>query len=361
MKILVLSNYGMGLYKFRKELMEKLCEKNEVFVALPDGEYTNSLKELGCAFIPFEFKRRGTNPLADIGQILGYIKLIKKIEPDVVLTYTIKPNVYGGIACRTTRKPYIVNVTGLGTAIENGGLIGLISKTLYKIGLKKAVCVFFQNKENYNTFIKNKIFGGNAKIIPGSGVNLSYHLLAPYPDKSDKIKFLFIGRIMKDKGINELLTAIKQVHAEYPNVTLDIVGGCDEDYADKLKADDIKDFVNYHGQKTDVRPFIHAAHCTVLPSYHEGTANVLLESASAGRPVIATRVAGCRETFEEDVTGIGCEAKDADSLFNAMKKFIELPWKEKEKMGLLGREKMQREYDRNIVIDAYLNQINSIK
>lgn len=359
MKILVLSNHGMGLYKFRKELLEKLCEKNEVILALPDSEYTDELTRLGCTFIPFEFNRRGTNPLADLKQIYDYKKLIKQIGPDIVLTYTIKPNIYGGIACRISRKPYIVNVTGLGTSIENGSLLGLISMTLYRIGLKGAKCVFFQNQSNHDLFFDKKIFNGHAKVIPGSGVNLEYHSLKEYPEKTKKIKFLFIGRIMRDKGINELLGAIRQVHKEYPDVTLDIIGWCDENYADELNAQDIKDYVYYHGQQEDVRGFIQNAHCTVLPSYHEGTANVLLESAATGRPVIATRVPGCIETFEEDVTGIGCEVKNTDSLVNAMKKFIELPWHAKRQMGLCGYDKMNRQYNREIVINAYLDEIDN--
>lgn len=360
MKILVLSNFGMGLYKFRKELLAVLCRDNEVYVALPDGEYTAKLKEIGCQYVSFEFNRRGINPISDFKQILNYRKLIKKIRPDVVLTYTIKPNVYGGIACRLTKTPYIVNVTGLGTSIENGGLLSFVSTTLYKVGLKKAHCVFFQNKENYKLFIEKNIYKGNARVIPGSGVNLEYHPYKEYPKDDSKIKFLFIGRIMRDKGINELLEAMKCIHLQYPNTSLDILGGCDEDYADLLDAKDIKEYVCYYGQQNDVRPFIHSSHCTILPSYHEGTANVLLESAAAGRPIIATRVPGCKETFDDGITGFGCEVRDSDSLVEAMKQFVELSMERKEQMGLLGREKMQREYDRNIVINAYCGEINNI-
>ena len=232
MKILVLTNYGMGLYKFRKELLETLCKSNNVVVALPDSEYTESLKNIGCEFIQFEFDRRGINPISDFKQIIRYKKLIKNIKPDVVLTYTIKPNVYGGIACRLTKTPYIVNVTGLGTSIENGGVLGTISRMLYKVGLKKASCVFFQNKDNCAFFEKNKLFFGNAHVIPGSGVNLNYHIPYDYPSEDNGIKFVFIGRIMRDKGIEELLEAMKSIHKKFPYTSLDIIGGCDENYED---------------------------------------------------------------------------------------------------------------------------------
>lgn len=175
MRIVILANAGIGLFKFRKELVEKLCKEHEVFIVLPEDEFTESFISLGCNFIKFEFNRRGTNPIADLNQISRYKKILKDIEPDIVLTYTIKPNIYGGLACQSTHIPYIANVTGLGTTIENGGLMSFISTTLYKIGLKKASCVFFQNKENRKLFEDKKIVKGKTRLIPGSGVNLSTH------------------------------------------------------------------------------------------------------------------------------------------------------------------------------------------
>ncbi len=361
MKILVLSNYAMGLYKFRKELIEELCKDNEVCIALPDGEFVLELKELGCKFIQFEFNRRGMNPVSDLKQIKRYVSVINDVKPDVVLSYTIKPNVYGGIACQLTKTPYIANVTGLGTSIENGGFLGFISTTLYKIGLKKAKCVFFQNKNNKELFENRKIVKGKTRLIPGSGVNLSNHIIEEYPAENDDIKFLFVGRIMKDKGINELLEAFETIHNKYPNTSLDIVGGCDEDYEDILKDKQENGYIKYHGQQNEIHSFYKNSHCTVLPSYHEGLANVMLESASTGRPVITSRVPGCIETFDEGITGFGCDAKSAESLADAMEKFIILPYDEKVKMGIAGRKKVEKEFDRNIVINAYIEEINNAR
>lgn len=360
MKILVLSNFAMGLYKFRKELLETLCVNNKVYVALPDGEFVSELKEIGCEFIQFEFNRRGINPFDDLNQISRYKKLIKTLKPDVVLTYTIKPNVYGGIACQITKTPYIANVTGLGTSIENGGLLGFVSTTLYKIGLKKANCVFFQNRNNKALFENKNIVASNTRLIPGSGVNLSNHCLEEYPTDENGIRFLFIGRIMKDKGINELLDAFELIHKKYANISLDIVGGCDEDYDSILEEKVSKGYIRYHGQQRNVHDFIKNSHCTVLPSYHEGLANVMLESASTGRPVITTRVPGCLETFDEAITGFGCDVKSTESLVEAVEKFIDLDFQEKKKMGLSAREKMEREFDRKIVIDAYVEELSNL-
>lgn len=361
MRVLVLTNSDIGLYKFRQELLEKLCCGHEVYVALPSGEFISALENIGCKFIPFEFDRRGMNPVKDINQILRYIKAIKRIKPDVVLTYTIKPNVYGGIACQIRKVPYIANVTGLGTSIENGGLIGYISTSLYRLGLKRAQCVFFQNKDNQKLFKDKKIVKGNAELIPGSGVNLNTHCLEAYPSDEFGIKFLFIGRIMKDKGIDELLQAMEILHKKYPNISLDIVGGFDEDYENVIKAACSDGYIRYHGQQKEVHQYIKQSHCTVLPSYHEGMANVMLEASSTGRPVITTRVPGCVETFDEGVSGIGCDAHDIKSLVSAMERLICMSNEERKKMGQRGREKMENEYDRNLIIAAYLCQITHIQ
>ncbi|MGN1313718.1 MAG: glycosyltransferase family 4 protein [Lachnospiraceae bacterium] len=359
MRIVILTNADIGLYKFRKELIEQFCKEHEVYIILPDGEFIEPLKKLGCKFVPLEFNRRGTNPIADLGQVKRYVRLLKKLKPNIVLTYTIKPNVYGGIACQITKSPYIANVTGLGTTIENGGLLSFISMTLYKIGLRGAGCVFFQNKNNELLFVDKKIVKGKARLIPGSGVNLQTHYVEPYPSDQDDIRFLFVGRIMKDKGIGELLEAIHQIHKENHNVVLDIVGWSDEDYSEALKKAEQEGAVCYHGLQSDVHPFYARCHCVVLPSYHEGTANVILEASSTGRPVITTHVPGCQETFDEGITGFGCEAKSSKSLAEAMKKFLAVPQERRARMGMAARAKMEKEYDRNLVLKAYQEEIEA--
>lgn len=359
MRIVILTNADIGLYKFRRELVEKLCKENEVYIVLPNGEFIEPLKQLGCKFIPFEFNRRGTDPIADVGQVKRYVKLLTELKPDVVLTYTIKPNVYGGLACQMRKIPYIVNVTGLGTTIENGGLMAFISTTLYRVGLKGASCVFFQNKDNQKLFVDKKIVRGKTRLIPGSGVNLQAHCVEQYPDDQDGIRFLFVGRIMKDKGIGELLEAIHLIHQENAKVTLDIVGWCDEDYSDALKKAEQEGAIRYHGLQPDVHPFYKNCHCAVLPSYHEGTANVMLEASSTGRPVITTRVPGCQETFDEGITGFGCEARNTGSLAEAMRKFLFITQDRRREMGLAARTKMEMEYDRNFVLKAYQEEIET--
>lgn len=359
MKVLVLSNFGMGLYKFRKELLQELIKQgHEVFVSLPNDEYIPLLKNLGCEYIESKVDRRGTNPLSDMKLLLSYIKIINKIKPNIVLTYTIKPNVYGGIACRITKTPYLPNITGLGTAVENEGLMQKITLNLYKIALKNAECIFFQNEPNRQFFIDRGIIKNKSKVIPGSGVNLEQHPYEEYPSDKENIRLLFIGRIMKAKGIDELLEAARQIKVSIKNVEFHLVGFCEEGYSEELRELNDSGIIHYHGQQDDVHKFIKDSHATILPSYHEGTSNVLLESASTGRPILASNVTGCKETFDDGVSGIGFEVKSVKALISAIQQFLALPHENKKQMGIAGRKKMEQEYDRKIVINAYLEQIS---
>ena len=361
MRVLILANSDKGLYNFRKELVERLIkEKHEIIISVPKGQRTDDLIKMGCIHIDTKLESRGTNPVKDLWLIRHYRKLLKEFKPDVVLTYTIKPNVYGGMVCSACRIPYIANVTGLGTTIENGGILSKISMGLYKIGLKNANCVFFQNSENQKKFIEKKVISGKSKLIPGSGVNLDMYCYETYPSEDTDIRFLFVGRIMRDKGIEELLAAINEIHQNHKNVILDIVGFCDENYEESLSEAEKSGAIKNHGIQSDVRPYYKMCHCTVLPSYHEGLANVMLESSASGRPVITTRVPGCKETFDEGTTGFGCEARDKNSLRDALDKFLSLSWADRMEMGVAARKKMEREFDRKIVIREYLSEINEI-
>lgn len=360
MTVLILINSDVGLYRFRKELIRRLCKDNKVFYALPYGEMILELEKTGGTHIPFEFHRRGMNPFADLGQLLRYIRLLRKIRPDVVLTYTIKPNVYGGLACRITGVPYIATVTGLAPVVKDGGLLGRITTALYKSGIKRAHCVFFQNTDNREFFINKHLIQVKNRLVPGSGVNLEAHHIEDYPHCEETVRFLFVGRIIKIKGIVELLEVMQKLHKTHSNIFLDVIGELAENYSQIISQAEQEGIAKYHGMQFNIHPFYQAAHCVVLPSYHEGMSNVLLEAASTGRPVIATTIPGCRETFDEGVSGFGCQVGDADSLAAAMEKFLALSWEEREAMGKAGREKIEREFDRKIVVDAYMEEIKNI-
>ena len=360
-KILVLINYDAGLYGFRKELLEALVDnQNEVFCSFPFGDKTDKIKKIGCECIDTKISRRGTNPVEDFKLLLSYIKLIRKIKPDVVLTYTIKPNVYGGMACRVMRVPYIANITGLGTAVQNGGLMQKLTLMLYKIGIKKAKMVFFQNAENQQLMLKNKVVKGKYDLLPGSGVNLKQHCFEEYPKSDEQVVLLTIGRIMKDKGTNEILQAAKIIKAEHSNVVFRFIGSIDGSCNEQLAQAVNEGTVEHIENQPQVHTFIAESHATLHASYHEGMSNVLLETAASGRPVIATKVAGCRETFDEGISGIGFEAKNVDDLVRAVKEFLALTNEQRARMGLAGRKKMEKEFDREIIVKKYIEILKEL-
>lgn len=359
-KILIMANSDIGLYKFRKELIQELVKEYEVYIALPYGGFVPKLEALGCKYIEVSINRRGANPITDVKLLLKYIGIIKKFKPDIALTYTIKPNIYGGFACRVTHIPYFANITGLGSAVENGGLMQKAVLFLYKISLKKAICVFFQNRENEEFFKKKKIIRSRHRLIPGSGVNLGYYHLLDYP-LDDTIYFLFIARIMKEKGIDQYLDAAKYIKEKYPNTVFQVLGFCEETYENKLKEMHDNGIIQYYGMQSDIRKFHKISHCTIHPTYYpEGMSNVLLESAACGRPVITTNRSGCREIVDNYVTGYIVEAKNCNDLINKIETFIKLPYEQKRAMGLAGRAKVECEFDRQIVVKAYIDEIVKI-
>ncbi|MBP3253731.1 MAG: glycosyltransferase family 4 protein [Bacteroidales bacterium] len=362
-RILVLTNNIGGLYSFRKDVMAAIVDANcEVYISEPDDdERVKYFEGIGCHIIKTDFNRRGMNPMADFRLMLRYRKMIRQLKPVAVLTYTIKPNVYGGMACRLCRVPQLVNVTGLGDAMENGGWLRELTIMLYKIGIGKAKCVFFQNENNRAICIRLGIADKKSKLLPGSGVNLQYHVYQDYPADKGKVCFLFIARLLKDKGTEEYFEMAKVIKTRHPEAEFQILGWIEEDYQQQLYELVNEGVINYLGTTLDVRPYLKDVHCTVLPSYHEGLSNVNLESAANGRPVITTNVPGCRETVDDGQTGFLCEARSMESLTKAIELFFAMTWDEKRQMGLNGRKKIEREFDRQIVVNAYLSELNNIE
>ena len=362
MKILFLANNGEGLYKFRKELIIKLLENNEVFVSLPKDNYCDTLESMGCKFIDTEFNRKGTNPIKDIELRNTYIKIIKSINPNVVLTYTIKPSVYGGLACQKLNIPYLVNITGLGSAIENGGILQFIALTLYKLGIRKANKVFFQNDSNMNFMIDKKVVEKNkCKLIPGSGVNVKEYKVLEYPN-NDTVDFVYIGRIMTEKGFKQYIEAAEIIRNKYKESRFHICGEYEDDYKDKVDELVKKGIVIYHGSVSNMIDIYKIIQCTIHPTYYaEGMSNVLLESLACGRPIITTNRPGCKEIVDDGVNGYVVNEKDTNDLVEKIEKFLSLILEERKQMGLNGRRKIEEKFDRNIVINEYLEEINKIK
>lgn len=358
MKIMILANNDAGLYKFRLELLEKLVECHEVLICLPDGEYVEPMVALGCRFLPCTcLERQGKNPWKDLKLLRFYRKTLKTHRPDIVFTYTIKPNSYGGMACGSLHIPYVANITGLGSAIERERRMQKIALPIYQLGLRKAQKVFFQNTANRDFMLDRKVLKGAYDLLPGSGVNLSRFPVCEYPDK-DTVDFVFVGRMMKEKGIEDYFAAAEYIRSRYPETRFHICGPYEQDYRERLEQLEKKDTVIYHGNVKDMVQIYREISCTVHPSYYpEGLSNVLLESSACARPIITTDRPGCGEVIEDGVNGFLCKQHDSEDLIRQIERFLSLSVAERKKMGLAGRTKVEQEFDRQIVIEKYLQEI----
>ena len=362
MKILILGNSHLGLYKFRKELLQRLVKDgHEVYFSIPDGEFVPQLKELGCIFLDTPMERRGTNPFKDMDLIRTYSFYLKEIRPDIVFTYTIKPNVYGGIACQKEKIPYVANITGLGSAVENGGILQLITTFLYRKGLKKVQKAFFQNEANLEFMKERKIVKDNYDLLPGSGVNLEQYQIAEYP-KKETVDFVYVGRMMSEKGFGLYLDAAETIKKKYPDTVFHICGPYEDDYKERVDRLTEKDVVVYHGLVEDMAEIYKDIHCTIHPTYYpEGMSNVLLESLASARPIITTDRPGCKEIVDDGINGFMVKQKNLEDLIEKIEKFLNLSFEERKRLGLNGREKVEKKFSRQIVIDKYLQEIDRVK
>lgn len=362
MKILCLSNVGSGLKIFRGELLEAfLARGDQVYAAFPEDEYRIPLEQMGCTVIDTPFERRGMNPIKDLKLLYTYWKLLAEVRPDAVLTYTVKPNVYGGLVCRLKKIPYFSNVTGLGDGIEKGGWLRKVLIRLYRISLKRAQVVFCQNAAIRDFLAAEKIAPGRHRMIPGSGVNLERFQFSEYPKDEKPLRLIYIGRMLISKGSEELLKAAAIIRKKYPDVTFSAVGGAEADFEDtliRLNADGQISIIPF---QSDIRPYLSECHALINPAYYEGMSNVMLEAAAMGRPLIASCVPGHTEILDDGVNGVSCIPHDVGSLVDAIDRFIHTSFEQKQEMGKASREKVEREFDRNLVVNAYMEELEKVK
>lgn len=350
MTFLIISNHSYMLWQFRRELIGELLRHGEVVISTPFVGHEDDLVSLGCRCIDTPVDRRGSDPFRDLALLKKYKKLISEVKPDAVIAYSIKPNIYGGLACRRENIPFFANIQGLGTAFQSKMMASFVTR-LYRTALKKAKAVFFENEADAGKFmIKRIIPERKIKILHGAGVNLSFYRFVPYPDESEGIRFLFIGRIMKEKGIDEFTSAAERLHKEGAKAIFDVVGFFEDEYMARIIALRDRKIINYPGFAEDPRPYYRDCDCVVLPSYHEGMSNVLLEAAATGRALITSDIPGCREAVDANVTGLLCEPGNSDDLYNKMKAFISMTAEERALMGVRGREKMGRCFDKTDVV-----------
>ncbi len=357
-KILFLANHFICLHAYRKELIRKLCEEgHEVYLSLPESEENAFFTDMGCKIIITEIDRRGVNPKKDLKLIKQYKKMLADIEPDIVFSYTVKPNIYGCLANKG-RYRQICNVTGTGATFLKKSLVGTIVKLLYRKAFKRCHKVFFQNSGDKDYFVKNRMVRDNWDMLPGSGCNLEEHPLLPMPSE-ETVQFIFIGRVMRLKGIDEYLACAKAIKQKYPNTRFLIAGFYEEEsYKALVEEYEKEGYVEYIGYRKDIADWIAKSHCTVLPSHGgEGVPNVVLESAAMGRVCIGSNINGTKDVIEDGRTGYLFAPGDATHLIAKADAFMQLSSEERRAMGLAGREKIEKEFDRQIVIDRYMQEL----
>ncbi len=368
--IALLTNNDDDVYCFRKELIEGLISEGyEMLISCPDGPKFELMKDIPYIYDNLKIDRRGTNPVKDFVLLLHYRHLFKRYHPAVVLTYTAKPNVYASIVAHWMGIPVINNLTGLGSVVNENGLKQKFIMRLFKMAYQKSACIMFQNATNMQVAIDQGMVKGDYKLIPGSGVNIDRFPLQPYPDGGDgktgsPIVFNYIGRVLKDKRVDDYIAAANRIKGKYPQTEFNILGFIEPTemhYAaelEQLKKDNI---VIYRGSQKDVKPFVARAHCTIHPStYGEGMSNVLLESASSGRFVITTNNPGCQETLEDGKTGYIYQGGNVDALVDAIERFLALPNETRKKMGEAGRERVKAQFSREFVVNAYKEKIKEL-
>ena len=349
MKILIITNHSYMLWRFRRELIQELMKEHEVVLSMPFVGHENDFAAMGARCINTEVDRRGINPKTDMKLLKTYRKLLKEENPGLVITYSIKPNVYAGIVCSLCGIPYYANVQGLGTAFQKPGLAQFVTM-LYKFALRKTNGVFFENEVNAKEFRKRNILKREQQIVlKGAGINLDYYPYKQYP-QNEKVHFLYLGRIMREKGMDELFAAAKKLHSEGEQFVLDLVGFFEDEYKGQVEELEAQGIAVFHGFSEDPRPYYAGADCVVLPSYHEGMSNVLLEAAAIGRPLITSDIPGCREAVDDGQTGYLVEVKNSESLYEKMKYMLNLSKEERVAMGMAGHEKMEREFDKRVVV-----------
>jgi glycosyltransferase involved in cell wall biosynthesis len=315
--------------------------------------------------LPLKIDRKGINPFRDAMTVFSVLSAIKRVKPAACLFFTIKPIVYGGLACRMAGIPYVSNVTGLGTAFIGRRWIRSVAVLLYRLGLRNAARVFFQNRTDLELFITERMVRREqAALLPGSGVDLTRFAVAPYPRRED-VRFLLIARMLWDKGVAEFIDAARIVKSADPTARFQLLGPVDAVNRTAVPRANIdawvrEGIVEYLGETEDVRPFIAAADCVVLPSYREGSPRSLLEAAAMGRPVITSDGIGCRHVVEDQRTALVCRVRDSRDLAEKMMQMLSLTTAERAAMGMKGREKMEREYDETIVIEQYMETLRTL-
>lgn len=358
-KILILSNHFITLYNFRRELIARLVSRgHKVYISMPEDERNEYFAQLGCEIIVTPMSRRGMNPAQDISLLHRYKRIMREVQPNIIFSYTIKPNIYGSMASNALHYKQVCNVTGTGATFLHENLLAKLVRVLYRRSMRYAYKVFFQNSGDRDYFARHRMVRDNWDMLPGSGVNLEQHAFSPMPE-GDTVGFIYIGRVMAVKGVEQFMDCARAIRREHPETRFYMAGFIEEERYKALVDEYVQDgSIEYLGFRDDIDDWIGKCCCTVLPSLGgEGVPNVLLESAASGRTCIATRIPGSVDTIDDGVTGFIYTPGSTEELISCVKKFLALSPNERAAMGRAGRAKMEKEFDREIVIDKYIREV----
>lgn len=366
--IVISINTSWNVVNFRKGLIEALRGHGyDVVIVAPRDDYSSLISAMGCRYVELEMDNSGTSPLRDMVLLWRYWRLLRRETPLAFVGFTIKPNVFGSIAANLNGVPVINNISGLGTAFVRGGLLLGIAKALYRVALARSKMVFFQNDDDRTLFVNEHLVRQEQTgLLPGSGIDLMR--FAPSDRaraRSDAIVFLLVARLLWDKGVGEFIEAARLVRQEMPEVRFQLLGFLDVENRTAVSREQVEKWVDeglveYLGFTDDVRPFLSAADCVVLPSYREGTPRSLLEAAAMGKPLIATDVPGCREVVDHAVNGFLCKVRDPGDLAGKMIEFAMMDDASRDRMGARSRNKVERQFSETIVIEKYMRQIENL-
>jgi glycosyltransferase involved in cell wall biosynthesis len=366
-KVAIVLNTSWNIYNFRMNLIKSLqASGHEIHTIAPHDSHTDFLTEQGCIHHDLKMDSRGANPVKDLALLLELGLLYARVRPDVILHYTIKPNVYGTMAAALLRIPVVNNVCGLGTVFLKQDAVSTIAKFLYRFSFRFARKVFFQNPDDLRLFVTENLVPASAvDLLPGSGIDLKRFTPHPF-NRNSKFTFLLISRLITDKGVLEYVDAVRKLKAEGIPARFQVLGAIDEEHKRGIPRSTVESWIRegdieYLGTTEDVRPFIQQADCVVLPSYREGTPRVLLEASSLAKPVIATDVPGCNQVVEHEVNGLLCTIKDADDLAEKMHAMAQLDDKQLKELGRNGRNKMEKTFDESHVIEKYLQTLHEVE
>lgn len=368
-KILLMANTTFAVYNFRYGLMKELERQGyQIVVVAPKDIHSEDIKKNGWKYIELKMDRRGTNPLKDLKLIYDYYKILKKEKPKVSLQFTIKPNIYGNIAANFLKVPTINNITGLGDIFDSNGIKNRIVKNMYKLSFKSAKKVFFQNDDDLNIFLNNKLIKfEKCKRVPGSGVNIEKFKIMNQAKENKQFKFLFLGRINENKGVRLIYKASKKLKEKYPNVEFQLLGKVYKEEQAHISKDEMKIWekesnIKYLGTSKDVRNEIKKCNCILFPSYYrEGVPRSLIEAAAMGKPIITTDNVGCRDVVKNEYNGFLAKPKDLNSLIEKIEKVLSMNENELLQLGINGRLKVEKEFDEKIVIQKYIKEIKKLK